>query len=177
MKITFIEKENFFDERKNFYPDNDERIIFFCKGVIEMVKKLGWTPDIIHCNDWISSLIPVYLKNIYKNDPTFKNAKSIFTIYDTCFEYKFNLDDLLYKIGLKTMKKGTLKHLESADLEGFIRIGASYADFTIKSTKQLNENLNEFFKDFSPKNIDTIEKTETYFHTYLQLYLNMVKPS
>ena len=68
LQVYFIDNEDyfhrksvFFDKNDNFYKDNDERAIFFCKGVLETVKKLGWAPDIVHCNDWMTSLIPLYI--------------------------------------------------------------------------------------------------------------------
>ena len=86
LQVYFIDNEDyfhrksvFFDKKNNFYDDNDERAIFFCKGVLETVKKLGWAPDIVHCNDWMTALIPMYLKTTYRNDPMFKDTKSVFT--------------------------------------------------------------------------------------------------
>jgi starch synthase len=74
MQVYFLDNEDYFhrkfiytDEKNKFFDDNDERVIFFCKGVLETVKKLGWAPDIIHCQGWMTSLIPVYLKTIYKD--------------------------------------------------------------------------------------------------------------
>ena len=68
------------------FKDNDERFIFFCRGVLETLKRLGWQPDIIHCNDWQTGLIPAYLKTIYADDPFFKNIKSIFTIHNLAYQ-------------------------------------------------------------------------------------------
>ena len=65
-KIILHRKSVFHDKENRFYEDNDERAIFFCKGAIETVRKLGWAPDIVHCNDWITSFIPLYLKTTYK---------------------------------------------------------------------------------------------------------------
>ncbi len=74
MQVYFIDNEEFFkrktvfeDERGKFYKDNDERMIFFCRGVIETVKKLGWAPDLVHCHGWMTSLMPYYLKNVFNN--------------------------------------------------------------------------------------------------------------
>src|SRR5210317_2543890 len=104
MQVYFIDNEDYFQRKAilkdadgTFFDDNDERAIFFCKGVLETVKKLGWAPDIVHCNDWLTSLIPMYLKTTYKNDPIFQDAKSVFTVYDTPFEHKFGVD-LLQKV-------------------------------------------------------------------------------
>ena len=99
LQVYFIDNEDYFhrktvfhDKENNFYEDNDERAIFFCKGVLETVKKLGWAPDIVHCNDWMTSLIPMYLKTTYKNDPIFQNTKSVFTIYNNGFAHQFKGD-------------------------------------------------------------------------------------
>src|SRR6218665_2928650 len=95
LQVYFLDNENYFnrkyvflDKEGSFYDDNDERTIFFCKGVLETVKKLGWAPDIVHCTDWMTALIPLYLKTTYKNDPVFKDTKSVFTIYNNAFEHK-----------------------------------------------------------------------------------------
>ena len=89
IQVYFIDNEEFFkrkrvftDEDDKFSKDNDERSIFFCRGVVETVKKLGWKPDIVHCHGWMTSLLPLYLKNMYKDDPHFNNAKTMYTVYD-----------------------------------------------------------------------------------------------
>ncbi|MFA6541903.1 MAG: glycogen synthase GlgA [Bacteroidota bacterium] len=76
-------------DTKKDYHDNDSRFIFFCHGVLETLKKLGWQPDIIHCNDWQTGLIPAYIKTIYKNDPFFKNIKTIFTVHNLGYQGSF----------------------------------------------------------------------------------------
>jgi starch synthase len=88
MQVYFIDNEEYFkrkavlvDETGKFFEDNDERSIFFVKGVFETVKKLGWAPDIIHCHGWMSGLAAVYLKTAYKEDPIFSNAKVILSLY------------------------------------------------------------------------------------------------
>lgn len=90
LQVYFLDNEDYFQRKsvltdpksEAFHTDNDERSIFFCKGVIETVKKLGWTPHIIHCHGWMTALIPLYLKTHFKDDPVFKNAKVIYTAYD-----------------------------------------------------------------------------------------------
>ena len=89
MQVYFLDNEEYFqrkhvfeDKDGKFYADNDERMIFFCKGALETVKKLGWAPDIIHCHGWMSALVPAYLKTTYKDDPTFKNSKVVYSIYE-----------------------------------------------------------------------------------------------
>lgn len=95
LQVYFLDNEDFFkrktvfsDEENNFYEDNSDRMIFFCKGVIETVRKFGWAPDIIHCMGWMTSLIPLFLKTTYKNDPMFTNSKVIYTVGKTSFDNK-----------------------------------------------------------------------------------------
>lgn len=99
MQVYFLDNEEYFqrkhvfgDKDGKFYADNDERMIFFCKGALETVKKLGWAPDIIHCHGWLSALVPAYLKTTYKDDPTFKNSKIIYSIYENDFKEKMAAD-------------------------------------------------------------------------------------
>src|SRR5438105_6782955 len=92
MQVYFIDNEEYFqrkmifhDAKKKFFKDNEDRMIFFCRGVLETVKKLGWAPDVIHCHGWMSALVPAYLKTTYKDDPTFKNSKVVYSIYENDF--------------------------------------------------------------------------------------------
>ena len=99
MQVYFLDNEEYFqrkhvftDKEGKFYADNDERMIFFCKGALETVKKLGWAPDVIHCHGWMSALVPAYLKTTYKDDPTFKNSKVVYSIYENEFSGSLNPD-------------------------------------------------------------------------------------
>jgi len=89
LQVYFLDNEDYFqrktvltDANDTCHIDNDERSIFFCKGVIETVKKLGWTPNIIHCHGWMTGLLPLYVKTQYRDDPMFMNAKTVFTVYN-----------------------------------------------------------------------------------------------
>ena len=79
-------KAMFHDEDNTMFPDNDMRMIFFTKGVLETVKKLGWTPDIIHCHGWFTSLMPLYVKQLYKRDPHFADTKIVTSLYEDVFD-------------------------------------------------------------------------------------------
>jgi starch synthase len=71
------------------YHDNDERFIFFCRATLETLKRLGWRPDILHCNDWQTGLIPAYLKTLYQTDPFFKGIRTVFTIHNMAYQGSF----------------------------------------------------------------------------------------
>ena len=177
LQVYFIDNEDyfhrksvFFDKENKFYEDNDERAIFFCKGTIETVRKLGWAPDIIHCNDWMTSLIPMYIKTKYRNDPIFKSTKTIFTVYDNKCSHKFS-SDVINKIKSQDIDESHLSNLESADLEGFVKTGIEYADVVIKTEEQFTNGMNEVFSELPKgKKVDTIEKSDNYLDSYFNLY-------
>ena len=181
LQVYFIDNEDyfhrksvFFDKEDKFYEDNDERAIFFCKGVLETVRKLGWAPDIVHCNDWMTSLIPMYLKTTYKNDPIFKDAKTVFTVYDNVFTHKFN-GDLINKVKMIDIEDSMLNHLKSGDFEGFIKIGVEYSDAVIKAEEKFSKSLNQLFNQLpDKKKIDTINKDGDFLDSYFNLYNELV---
>lgn len=178
LQVYFIDNEDYFhrksvfhDKEDKFYADNDERAIFFCKGVIETVRKLGWSPDIVHCNDWITSFIPLYLKTTYKNDPLFKNAKTVFTIYNNSFTHKFK-DDIMSKVKMLDIEDAMLGNLKTADYEGFIKMGMEFSDAVIVAGE--NKKLDGLFKKMKEKKVETIGKDEDYTETYFNLYNELV---
>lgn len=177
LQVYFIDNEDyfqrksvFFDKDNKFHTDNDERAIFFCKGVLETVKKLGWSPDIVHCNDWMTSLIPLYLKTRYKKDPIFKHTKSVFAYYDNYFSHKFN-SDILNKAKMLDIDDTMLKDLESGDFDGFIRIGVQYADAVIKVEDTKNESTQALMKTLEKtKKIKSFADIDNYVDQYFDLY-------
>ncbi|MGB3465154.1 MAG: glycogen/starch synthase [Cyclobacteriaceae bacterium] len=181
LQVYFIDNEDyfhrksvFFDKEDNFYEDNDERAIFFCKGVLETVKKLGWSPDIVHCNDWMTSLIPLYLKTTYKNDPIFKDSKSVFTVYDNRFTHKFG-DDLIDKVKMIDIDDSMLHPLKTADYDGFIKLGMEYTDAVINAHEETSESFNRLIAEISKKDkVDTIEKDDNFLDSYYNLYNELV---
>ncbi len=178
LQVYFIDNEDYFhrksvflDKENKFYADNDERAIFFCKGAIETVRKLGWSPDIVHCNDWITSFIPLYLKTTYKNDPLFKNAKTVFTIYNNSFTHKFNAD-IMDKVKMLDIEDNMLGSLKTADFEGFIKMGVEFSDAVIVAGE--NKKLDDLFKTMKEKKVETIGKDEDYTESYYNLYNELV---
>lgn len=179
LQVYFIDNEDyfqrkhvFFDKDDRFYEDNDERAIFFCKGVLETVKKLGWSPDIVHCNDWMTALIPLYLKTTYKNDPMFKDAKSVFSVYNNAFSYRFDAD-VIEKAKALDVDEDMLKHLKSADFEGFIRIGCAYADVVVKAEEDYSESMNSILNDLDDKKVELSEEDTEVAERYYNLYTEL----
>ncbi|EPR67175.1 glycogen/starch synthase [Cyclobacterium qasimii] len=180
LQVYFIDNEDyfqrksvFFDKQNKFYEDNDERAIFFCKGVLETVKKLGWAPDIVHCNDWMTSLIPLYLKTTYKNEPLFKETKSVYAIYNNGFSHKFG-DDLFDKIKMVDIDDALLAPLKSKDYEGFVKLGMEYADVVVKG-EDISESLAAMIQESSKEKqfeINSDEQDEL-FESYYNIYTDL----
>jgi starch synthase len=181
LQVYFIDNEDyfhrksvFFDKENNFHPDNDERAIFFCKGVLETVKKLGWSPDIVHCNDWMTSLIPMYVKTTYRRDPIFKNTKTVFSIYNNYYDFKFD-DSLISKARMMDIEDDMLQPLSTGDFAGFIRTGIMYADAVIKSDVETGESLRHLLSTVQEeKKIEAIEVNEHFTESYYNLYTDLV---
>ena len=134
MQIYFIDSEDFFkrkstyfDENNVFYPDNDSRTIFYAKGVIETVRKLGWDPDIIHCIGWISALVPLFIKTVYKDDPLFQNSKLVYSIMPDAFTEKFptNFKKKLQQTNIPT---ANLNHFRNPGYDQLIQTAIDYSD-------------------------------------------------
>ncbi len=97
LQVYFMDNEDYFkrkavfrDDQDNFFDDNAERMIFFCKSALETVKKFGWPPHVIHCHGWMTSLIPLYLKTTYKKEPVFGYSKIVYTAQANQFKEKLN---------------------------------------------------------------------------------------
>jgi starch synthase len=178
LQVYFIDNEDYFqrkyvftDKEDKFYADNDERAIFFCKGALETVKKLGWSPDIVHCNDWMTALIPLYLRTTYKNDPMFKDSKTVFSVFNNPFAHKFELEGLYEKVKMTNVEDDMLGSLETADYEGFVKIGVEYADVVITAEEEVTEKFNTIFNELPNKKLEYVpeENIDSYFNIYTEL--------
>jgi len=88
----FFDRGSLYGTAKGDYRDNAERFIFFSRCALEACMKLGFAPDIVHCHDWQSGLIPAYLKTIYSNKPCFSKTGSVFTIHNIAYQGLFDKD-------------------------------------------------------------------------------------
>jgi starch synthase len=153
LQVYFLDNEDFFkrkavfeDENNQFFEDNSDRMVFFCKGALETVRKFGWAPDIIHCVGWMTSLIPMYLKTTYKDDPVFANAKVVYTVYKNEFPstLKSNFSTLL-----RISDDITPKHVEyfkNGDNASLLIGGTEFADALIVGESELNDKVQKHVK-------------------------------
>lgn len=177
MQVYFLDNEDYFqrkyifrDKEQKFYADNDERTIFFCKGALETVKKLGWAPDVVHCHGWMTSLVPAYIKTTYKNDPTFKNTKVVYSVYENCFTEKLNAD-LHKKAVMQGMTEEDTKAFIDADCNS-LHIGAiTHSDAVVIADEKVDPDVLKFVKDSNKPTLafNLTENYENYFNFYEEI--------
>jgi len=147
MQVYFIDNEEYFkrkaflrDENGELFADNDERSIFFVRGVLETVKKLGWSPDVIHCHGWMSSLMPMYVKELYKEDPHFADTKVVYSLYPEGFDGTLN-KDLAKKVTMDGIDASNVKDIQEPSFENLNKLATKYSDGVIMHTETPQEGL------------------------------------
>lgn len=174
MQVYFLDNEEYFqrkfvfrDANSKFYDDNDERSIFFCKGALETVKKLGWSPDVVHCHGWMSALVPAYIKTTYKNDPTFKNAKVVYSVYENCFDEQLN-ENFYKKAVMNNMTEDDTKAFAKADSNS-VHIGAiTHSDAVVLAAENIHDDVLKFVKDSNKPTLayNLTEDFENFYNFY-----------
>ena len=148
MQVYFIDNDDYFqnrlqvvDENGVEYEDNDARAIFYARGVLETVKKLRWCPDVIHCHGWMTALAPLYIKKAYKDEPSFRDAKVVFSLYDNDFKEPFH-PDFASKLLLKGISKKDVADLkEPVDYTALCKLAEDYSDGVIQQSEHVNEEV------------------------------------
>lgn len=173
MQVYFLDNEDYFhrkfiytDENDEFFPDNDERTIFFCKGALETVRMLGWYPDIIQCQGWMTSLIPLYLKTIYKNEPVFQNAKVVYSVFQNDFKDTLG-QDFRRKAGLNYIEAGHLEPYGDADCSSLHKGGVAHAD-AIVNCGGIDPEVENYIQE--NKKPVLLHKQEEYAEEYIDFY-------
>lgn len=179
MQVYFIDNEEYFkrksifhDDEGKFFDDNDERAIFFSRGVLETVKKLGWKPDIVHCNGWMSSLVPLYLKNMYKDEPHFSDTKVVYSVFNDDNE-KFN-SKIIEKIEFDGIDSSELGALKSKDVNGMHHIGMAHADAIVCGSDEINEGVDRLKKELD-KPILEVDHNENLVDQFQEFYNNIIE--
>ena len=175
MQVYFIDNEEYFknrlldsDKKKKLYKDNDERAIFFAKGVVETIKKLNWSPDIIHVHGWIASLMPLYLKEYYKDEPLFANSKVVTSIYENEIEGKLN-SEIVNKIRFDEVENETMKILEDSSYENLYKISIMNSDGVIFAGDNVKDSYLEIAKTLKIPTLNCGFK-EGFEKEYIEFY-------
>ena len=168
----FKRKATFTDEEGVMFPDNDERAIFFAKGVVETVKKLNWVPDIIHVHGWMAAMLPIYMKHFYKNEALFSETKIVTSVYAPSFEGTLN-KGMINKVKFDGVPADAIADLETPNYENIIKATINHSDAVIIASENLPSSLTKFiessgkpFLPFAPK--------DAFAEAYTNFYRNEV---
>ena len=175
MQIYFIDNEDYFhrkyiyrDKNNVFFEDNDERAIFFARGVIETVKKLGWSPDIVHCHGWMSALTAVYIKKVYHENPLFSATKVIMSIYDDDFTEPLHAN-LQAKLKHENIALKDLKHFKKPDYVSLMKASIDLSEGVIIASPQINSELADYIAE-SGKPTLPFQGEDNYIPVYNDFY-------
>jgi starch synthase len=168
----FKRKATFSDEEGVLYPDNDERAIFFAKGVVETVKKLNWVPDIIHVHGWMASLLPIYMKHYYKDEALFSETKIVTSVYGQSFEG--NLDsEMINKIKFDNVPNEAIQELEIPNYENLIKAAIKHSDAVVIASDNVTASLTKFIES-SGKPFLPFATKDKFTEAYTTFYKGML---
>ena len=177
IQIYFIDNDDFFsrkaiitDAEGNEFEDNDERAIFFARGVLETVKKLNWSPDVVHCMGWMSAVAPIYLKKVFNDDPLFRDVKVVVSLCDDRFEQPFN-EGFAQKVANEGVKDEKLADLTLPSYENLYRFVIDYADGIVVASENADPTLVEYARQSGKPMMEFEKKEEAeMFDNYNRFY-------
>jgi starch synthase len=180
IQVYFIDNDDYFGRKAGLtdksgaeFADNDERAIFYCRGVLETVKKLGWAPDIVHCHGWMTSLVPMYIKRAFAEEPVFEKTKVITSLYKSGIENKLS-DDFAFKAVLDGVDIEDVEAVKEASQENLQKYAADWSDAIILGSSNLDKDLLDHvdkmgkptLKEFDENNY--IEEFDNFYDTILE---------
>lgn len=176
IQIYFIDNDDLFTKRKftiaehneDFYEDNDDRTVFFSRGVIETVRKLNWPPDIIHCHGWMTSLVPLFIKRAFKDNPLFSDSKVIYSLYNDDFKESFRegYDKKLKMPGIVAKEIKWLKNPMYANIQ---KSALDFADGIVMASPDINPEVEKYARSLG-KPILEYPCEENYVDAYNEFY-------
>lgn len=179
MQVYFIDNDDYFMghgaeelETVTLAHENDERSIFYVRGVIETARKLRWAPEVVHCTGWISAVAPLYLKHVYGEDPTFVNTKVVFSLFDCPFEGELDkrMAEKLMQDGFSAEQVQSVA--EGVTYESLCKLAMDHADAIVISSENIPAELVEYARGTGKPLLDA-STCETYGDTYLEFYKSL----
>lgn len=181
MQVYFIENDDYFhnrlmitDENGAEYGDNDERMIFFDLGVLEAVKKQRWCPDIMHCKGWLSALVPLYARSVYKDEPSFRDSKIIFSLFDDDFKQPFT-EEFIRKAIYKDMPPELTEGLKApVTCEQLIRLAIEHSDGIVVNGDNIPQEYIEYAESLGKKILPK-QEDEAYGNACYDFYNSLLE--
>jgi starch synthase len=179
IQVYFIDNDEYFKRKATFsdedgilYPDNDERAIFFAKGVVETVKKLNWVPDIIHVHGWMASLLPIYMKHYYKDEALFSDTKIVTSVYAHNFEGNLDIE-MINKVKFDNIPHDAIQDLETPNYENLIKTAIMHSDAIVIASDQVTPSLTKFIES-SGKPFLPFTTKDKFTEAYTAFYQSML---
>lgn len=177
IQIYFIDNEDFFsrravvtDENGVEFADNDERMVFFARGVLETVKKLRWTPDVVHCHGWFSSIAPLYLRKVFDNDPIFRDVKIVTSLYEDRFTTPLS-SNLRSKIESEGIVDENISIIDTPSYENLYRFVMSQVDGVIAGSAAVDAKFLDEARAAGKKVLDYVSpEEEGFYDKYTRFY-------
>jgi len=178
MQVYFIDNEEYFKRRAvlhdtagKIFKDNDERMIFFTKGVVETVKKLNWSPDIIHLHGWFTTLFPLYLKTYYADEPLFAESKIVSSLYEPDFEGTIS-KKIFNKVAFDKIEEKKIETLKKATFEALAHIAITHSDGLIMASENLPKEVTHQIEQSNKPQLDYPASKEE--ETLIDFYTNQI---
>jgi starch synthase len=175
MQVYFIDNEDYFhrkfvlkNEKEEFFEDNDERAIFFARGVLETVRKLRWSPDIVHCHGWITALIPLYLKRAFIDDPLYNKSRIIYSVYHDDFGKPLR-KEFRKKLLMDGIEEKDVELLAQPSYENLTRLALDMSDAAIVGSKEINKSVQKYIKTLK-KPVLEYKAEDEYIEAYSDFY-------
>ncbi len=175
MQVYFIDNEDYFhrkyvlaDEKGDYFQDNDERAIFFARGVLETVRKLRWSPDVVHCHGWITALVPLYLKRSFADDPLYNKSKIVYSVYNDDFNKPLN-KDFKVKLIMDGIQDEDVSSLTDPSFENLTKMAIDMSDATIIGSTEINKSIHKYIKSLK-KPVLEYKPEEEYIDAYSDFY-------
>ena len=178
VQIYFIDNDDYFSRKGvltdpdngEYYADNDERAIFFARGVLETVRKLRWQPDIVHCHGWFSAVIPIYLRNNFAEDPLFSDTKIVVSVYDDAFPGVLS-HDFKSKIEHEGISDEKFEIISTPSYQNLMKLVIDYADGVVVRTANPDPEVAEYLKSSGKKILDYADaSSDNYLDKYQEFY-------
>jgi starch synthase len=180
MQVYFIDNEDYFQRKAtvtnddgSFFEDNDERMIFFARGVLETVRKLRWSPDLVHCHGWFTSLVPLYLKKAYREDPLFADSKVVFSVYNNGFDTLLN-KSFKNKVIIDGVSAENVEVVSEPSHDNLIKLAAGFSDGLIQGSKNIPDGTKKAMKDSGKPVLDFVDH-EDYIQDFSVFYESIIK--
>ena len=176
MQIYFIDNDDFFTKKKyttydnngKFCEDNDFRLVFFNRGILETIQKHSWSPDLVHCHGWMSALMPLFIKRAYKDNPLFNESKVVYSIYNDGFKETLR-NDFDKKVKLPGITTKDLKYYKDPNYLNITKAAIDFSDGIVIGSEKIHPEIATYLKSCK-KPILEYQSGDNYAEAYNAFY-------